>query len=102
MEEMIEACKERQRSDEDIVFAFGVGRMIPTLFKRKAFKEALDYIKKLDGFKGVYAIDLWHNLLVFDTLNNAKASRNSLRAKDIDVGQIVPILVEKQYLIDAE
>lgn len=66
---------------------------------RKAMKEALEYIKKLEGFVGVHPVDLWHTLLLFDSLNNAKGGRNMLRFKGVQCGDnIVPILVEKKYL----
>ena len=98
IEEMIESCRKTQKPTEEIVFALGVGRMIPMIGKKKAFDEALKYIKSLDGFIGVNPVDIWHNLLIFDTLNHAKAGRNGLKAKGVDVGQVAPILVEKQYL----
>ena len=78
MEEMIAECEKKRRDDEVIVFAFGVGRMMPMIGHTKSIKRGLDLIKKQKGFIGVHPIDLWHNLLVFDTLNNAKGARNTL------------------------
>ena len=106
MDEMIEACKKKQRPDESIVFALGVGRMCPLPFDKKAVKkgiaEGLKYIKSLDGFIGVHPLDLHRNLLFFDTLNNAKGGRNLLKSKDVAVGQIIPILIETKYIQEAK
>lgn len=102
-EKELQACKDKKREDETIVFTFGCGRIIPLRTDRKkirkGMKEALEYIKKLDGFVGVHPVDLWHTLLLFDTENNAKRARNLLRAKDVQCANyIVPILVETKYL----
>lgn len=99
----LDACKKKQRPDETIVFTVGVGRMCPLPTDRrsvkKGMKEALEYIKKLDGFVGVHPVDFWHTLLLFDSVNNAKAGRNLLQAKDVSCGNyIVPILVETKYI----
>ena len=99
MEEMIAAVKKKQKDDEVIVFAFGVGRLIPMKLMKKATKKsietAIEFIKAQEGFVGVHPIDLWHNLLIFDTLNNAKGARNSLKFKGISVGEIIPVLIPK-------
>lgn len=102
-EKELQACKDKKREDETIVFTVGCGRMIPLITDRKkirkGMKEALEYIKKLDGFIGVHPVDLWHTLLLFDTENNAKRARNLLRAKDVQCANyIVPILVETKFL----
>ena len=102
-EKELQACKDKKREDETIVFTVGCGRILPLITARKKIRkgmqEALEYIKKLDGFVGVRPVDLWHTLLLFDTENNAKRARNSLRAKDIQCANyIVPILVETKYL----
>lgn len=98
MDEMIRDCEKKKRPDEEICFALGAGRVIPKLGWKKRISEALDYIKSLDGFIGIHPVDLWHTLLIFDTLNNAKAARNQLKFKKMNVGQVAPILVEKQYI----
>ncbi len=102
-EKELQACKDKKREDETIVFTVGCGRIIPIPTDarklRKGMEEALEYIKKLDGFIGVHLVDLWHTLLLFDTENNAKGARNLLRAKDVQCANyIVPILVETKYL----
>ena len=98
MDEMIEECKKKQKPSEEIVFAVGAGRIAPKIGKKKAMGEAMNYIKSLDGFIGVYPVDLWHTLLIFDSLNNAKGARNGMKIKGIGVGNVIPILVEKQYI----
>lgn len=99
MDEMIAGVKRKQKDNEIIVFAFGVGRLIPMKLMRKATKaameEAIEFIKAQEGFVGVHPIDLWHNLLIFETLNNAKGARNSLKFKGVSVGEIVPVLIPK-------
>ena len=102
-EKELQACKDKKREDETIVFTFGCGRIMPLVTDRKktrkGMEEALEYIKKLEGFVGVQPVDLWHTLLIFDTKNNAKRARNLLRAKDVQCANyIVPILVETKYL----
>lgn len=98
MEEMIEDCRKKQREDEEIVFALGVGRMIPMLGKGKQMKKAFEHIKRQKGFIGVHPIDLWKNLLVYRTLNDAKRARNELRSKGCDTGNVAPILVAKEFI----
>lgn len=103
MDEMIRECKEKKKDNETICFAFGVGRVIPKLGMMKQMKAALEFIKTLEGFCGMHPIDLWHTLLIFDTLNNAKGGRNMVKSKGIQVGDfIAPILVETKYLKEGD
>lgn len=102
-EKELQACKDKKRENETIVFTVGCGRMFPLITDRKKIRkgmqEALEYIKKLEGFVGVQPVDLWHTLLIFNTKNNAKRARNLLMAKDVQCANyIVPILVETKYL----
>ena len=102
-EKELQACKDKKREDETIVFTVGCGRILPLKIDRKktrkAMEEAIEYIKKLNGFVGVHPVDLWHNLLLFDSENNAKGGRNLLRAQGVQCANyIVPILVETKYL----
>lgn len=93
MDEMIKACEAKKTDFEKICFALGTGRIIPKLGWKKRMNETMDYIKSLDGFYGVYPVDLWHTLLIFDTLNHAKAAKNMLKFKKVPVGNVIPILV---------
>ena len=109
MEKMIADCEKKKRDNEEIVFGFGVGRMvyIPVLdrmkgIKRKDFNKAIELIHKQKGYIGVNPVDFEKNVLIFDTLNNAKGARNNLKAKGVGVGQVVPLMVEKQFLKGAE
>lgn len=102
-ENELQACKDKKREDETIVFTVGCGRIIPLRTDRKktrkGMEEAIKYIKKLEGFIGVHPVDLWHNLLLFDSENNAKGGRNLLRAQGVQCSTyIVPILVETKYI----
>lgn len=102
MDEAIADLERKKRPDESICYGFGVGRMVPLPWDKKAVKkgieEALRYIKKLDGFIGVHPVDINRNILVFDTLNNAKGGRNLLKSKDVNVGDVVPILMQTAFL----
>ena len=102
-EKELHACKKKKREDETIVFSVGCGRVIPLKTDRKKIRkgmeEAIKYIKKLNGFVGVHPVDLWHNLLLFDSENNAKGGRNLLMAQGVQCSTyIVPLLVETKYL----
>lgn len=105
MDEMIAKCKEMQQPDESIVFAFGVGRMMPLPWDsrkvKKGIKDGLEFIKNLNGFLGVTPMGIDKNLLLFDTLNNAKGGRNLLKNEDVFVGNVVPILVKTEYIKEA-
>ena len=67
-EKELQACKDKKRENETIVFTVGCGRMFPLITDRKKMRkgmeEALEYIKKLEGFVGVHPVDLWHTLLL--------------------------------------
>ncbi len=96
MDEMIKACEAKKTDDEIIAFALGGGRILPLPFRKKGFKKALEIIKKQQGFLGIHPVDLWHTLLIFDTLNNAKMARNVFKSQ-FPVGQVVPILIPKNF-----
>ena len=81
MDEMIKACEETRREDETIVFAIGAGRIAPKLGMKKAQLAAMQYINDLEGFIGIHPVSLWRTLLLFDTLNHAKAGLNQMKAK---------------------
>ena len=99
----LQACKDKKREDETIVFTVGIGRIIPLPTDRrklrKAMEESIKYIKKLDGFIGVHPVDLWYNLLLFDSENKAKVGRNLLRAQGVQCSTyIFPILVKTKFV----
>lgn len=98
MEEMIADCERMKKPDETIVFAIGAGRMIPKLGMKKIMEKTFEYIKGIDGFIGVHPIDLWHNLLLFDTLNHAKAAKNVLSSKGVPLGQIAPLMIPSVFV----
>lgn len=102
IKEAIKQCEEKKQPNEIIVFALGAGRIVPLpgggRKLRRAMKEAFDYIKSLDGFLGINPIDVWHTLLLFDSEMHGKQARNLLKAKGVEVGQVVPCLVNVAYL----
>lgn len=59
---------------------------------------ALELIKSQEGFVGIHPIDIWKNVLIFDTLNHAKAARNVLSANGCPVGQVVPVFGKQSIL----
>ena len=100
IDEMIKDCEAKVREDETIVFAIGAGRIFPKLGMMKAQKKAMKVIQKQDGFVGIHLIDLWHTLLIYDTLNHAKSARNVLISKGMELGEIVPIMIPKEGVIE--
>ena len=99
IDRMIRECEKKQRPDEVICFGVGAGRIAPKIGWMKKQKAAVDFLKSLDGFIGVYPVDLWRTVIMFDTLNNAKGGKNQMNAKGIATGKyICPFLVEKKYL----
>lgn len=85
-----------------MAYAFCVGRMTPHLIMgremRKGLEKALDMIKHQEGFIGIYPKDLWHNILVYRTLNDAKRAKNELRCEGVETGNyVIPVLVPKAY-----
>lgn len=97
IEKMIEDCEKTRRAGETIVFAIGAGRIAPKFGMKKQQKAAADLITSLDGFIGIHPISLWKTLLIFDTLNHAKAGMNIMKENGINLGNIVPILVPDVY-----
>ena len=100
IEKEIKRCEKNRKHDETICFAIGAGRLLPKNKKEaKALTVALDFIKTLDGFLGISPIDTSKNLLLFDTLNNAKGAKNQMIFRGLNIGNnIVPVLVKTKYL----
>ncbi len=101
MDEMIADCEKSKKPGEVIAFGIGAGRVMPRIFdsrkQKKAMKDAIEYIKKLDGFLGLHPYDEWHTLIIFDELNNAKQGYNLMKSKGIPLGQIAPVLIPFVY-----
>ena len=98
IDELIASCEERRKEGEVIAFAVGGGSVAPIPGKRKAIKQALDYIQGLEGYLGLYPVDFWHTLFIFDTLNNAKGAKNLMKFKGIPTGKYVgPVLIPEEF-----
>lgn len=98
IDKMIRDCEKKKLPNEVIAFAVGSGRVAPKLGIINKQKAAMNFISELDGFLGFHPIDLWHTLLVFDTLNNAKSGKNLCKSVGILTGNyVVPILIDKQF-----
>lgn len=99
IEDAIRKCEEIKKDNEIIAFTVGCGRIAPKIGMMKKQKQAAKFIASLKGFIGVHPVDLWHTLVIFDTLNNAKGGKNMMTAKGIQCGTyICPILVEKSSI----
>ncbi len=102
MDEMIKRCEEKREPGQVIVFGLGAGRILPRLGMIKAQKKAMELISKQKGFIGVHPIDLWHTLLLYETLNDAKGAKNELKFRNCPVGEVVPVLIQEEYLHKAK
>ena len=98
IDEMIKDCESKLKDDEVIVFGLGAGRIVPMLGKKKVMEKTFKYIRKMKGFIGIHPVDLWHTLLLFDTLNDAKSARNDLKSKGVSVGNVVPVMCKKEHI----
>lgn len=100
MTEAIEKCEQEKREDEVVVFAIGIGRLVPkfaTAADVKRCENKLNKIKKCDGFIGVHPLDYTNNLLIFDLLSDAMKAKDELEYKGMKLGNIIPILLERKY-----
>ena len=98
IDELIKKCEAKKTENEVIAFSVGAGRILPIFGKTKQIKQGMDYIQGLKGFLGFGPVDLWHTMVIFDTLNNAKGGKNLMNSKGIATGKyIVPILIPKEY-----
>lgn len=102
MDEMIKRCEEIREPGQVIVFGLGAGRIMPKFGMVKAQKKAMKFIGKQKGFIGVHPIDLWHTLLLYETLNDAKGAKNELKFRNCPVGEVVPVLIQEEYLQKAK
>lgn len=97
MEKMIEDCKKKQEPGERMVFALEADHIAPLPFDspkiKKSKKQAVKYIRNLDGFIGFHPIDLYGTMLLFETLNDAKVANNLLVCEGYEVGILVPALM---------
>jgi len=98
MDEMIKKCEARKSPGELMVFGFVVGRIAPMFGKIIAQRKAIKLIRQQKGFIGVAPIDLWHNILLYESLNDAKEAKNELKFKGVSTGGISPILVLEKYV----
>lgn len=102
MDEMIKACEQKREPGQVIVFGLGAGRILPRLGMIKAQKKAMELIGKQKGFIGVHPINLWHTLLLYETLNDAKGAKNELKFRNCPVEEVVPVLIQEEYLHKAK
>lgn len=81
------------------LWAVGSGEVKPWI---KASRDAVKYIKGLDGFRGVHIVpNDGRTMWLFDTLNNAKIARNLMESQGIVCGKhIVDVFVDEKYLAE--
>ena len=81
-------------------YAFGIGNLTlnPLLMGKQ--KKILKKIMGLKGFWGVNPQYPNGTVVIFDTLNNAKGGRNTIRSWDIQTstGEIVEVFVDEAFL----
>lgn len=102
-EEMIEEMRAAQPKEGEVkLWTVAVGNPVPPWASRKlkkAGKEAIEYIKTLEGFVGVNPVPGKGTLLLFRTENQAKGARNLLNMKGCPTGRnICACFVEKKYV----
>lgn len=90
-----------KQANEVSVYTVGIGNFKPFAIgkQKKVQDEVLDFIKKLEGFIGVYPYYPHGTLCLFKTENDAKRAKNSMQAKGIQTGKnIGEVYVDKKYL----
>lgn len=98
----IEIGKPRENDVE--VWTVAVGN-VPTIYIYCPFlmprrvKDAIKFIKNLEGFGGLFDMKPHGTLCMFDTENHAKLARNLMKLKGIEVGDnICSVYVDKEYM----
>lgn len=89
-----------KRDDEVIVFGLCFDFLkskFSTPADIKRMDNKLGKIKQCEGFIGVTPVEDGRILLIFETLANAMKAQNYLTYKNINVGNIVPILIDEIY-----
>lgn len=98
---MIYETGKQPHPGESKCFTVAIGNF-PMPWQRRKWKQAvkvMDYIKDLDGFLGIHPLPPKGTLLIFRTVNDAKAAKNVLVAKGVIVGEnICEIFVNNQDL----
>lgn len=89
----------KKKPNEVSAWAVGVGNITLNPFFLKRQKQALDFIKSLEGFIGVTPCYPHGTLCLFKTENDAKGAKNLMSAKGIQVGKyITEVYVDKKYI----
>ena len=88
-----------KKDNEVTCYTVAVGNLPLPPFVPKASREAVDYIKTLDGFVGFYPMYPNGTLCLFKSENEAKAAKNLMNAKGIRTGlNICEVFVDRAYV----
>ena len=102
MDEAIRNCEEMKRDYEAICFGLGIVNFVPkwpcTQAELKRADNKLDKIKACAGFVGVHVVNEAQSLLIFRTLEDALEAKTNLENQKLKVGNVIPILVDKDDL----
>ena len=102
MDEAIRNCEEMKRDDEIICFGLGIVNLAPewpaTPAQLKRADNKLDKIKACAGFLGVDVLNESQSLLIFETMEDALEAKTNLKNQKLKVGNVIPILVDKDDL----
>ena len=85
--------------NEVSVYTVATGNISLNPLHIKAQKEAINYIKGLDGFIGLYPCPPDGTLCLFKTKNDAKGAKNLMKLKGIPTGNnIGEVYIDKCYV----
>lgn len=96
---MIVKATKQKMPDEVSAWTVATGMLPVPPFIPKKSNQAIEFIKKLDGFLGIFPCGADGTLWLFESLNKAKVAKNKMDAKGIATGDnICEVFVNKMYL----
>lgn len=102
MDEAIRNCEEMKRDNEVIRFALGIVNLAPkwppTPAQLKRAENKLKKIKACAGFLGVDVVNESQSLLIFETMEDALEAKTNLENQKLKVGNVIPVLIDKDEL----
>ena len=102
MDEAIRNCEEMKRDDEVICFGMGIVNLVPkwpvTPAELKRADNKLNKIKVCAGFLGIHIVNESQCMLIFETMEDALDAKTNLENQKLKVGNVIPVLVDKNDL----
>ena len=102
MDEAIRSCEEMKRDNEVIRFGLGIVNLAPkwppTPAQLKRAENKLNNIKDCAGFLGVDVVNESQSLLIFETMEDALDAKINLENQKLKVGNVIPVLIDKDDL----